>query len=55
MFEGVIYTPEAEQDVVDAYSWYEARGRNLRCGKMLTSTLDGRTLPLMPGMPAIWC
>jgi len=25
MIEKVIYTPEAEQDVVEAYSWYEAR------------------------------
>ncbi len=25
MIERVIYTPEAEQDVADAYSWYEAR------------------------------
>jgi plasmid stabilization system protein ParE len=25
MIERVIYTPEAEQDVTDAYSWYEAR------------------------------
>jgi plasmid stabilization system protein ParE len=24
MIKGVIYTPEAEQDVVDAYNWYEA-------------------------------
>lgn len=25
MIECVIFTPEAEQDVADAYSWYEAR------------------------------
>ena len=25
MIERVIYTPEAEQDVAEAYSWYEAR------------------------------
>ena len=25
MIERVIYTPEAEQDVADAYSWDEAR------------------------------
>ena len=25
MIEVVIYTPEAEQDVIAAYSWYEAR------------------------------
>ena len=25
MIERVTYTPEAEQDVADAYSWYEAR------------------------------
>jgi hypothetical protein len=25
MIERVIYTAEAEQDVTDAYSWYEAR------------------------------
>lgn len=25
MVERVIYTPEAEQDVADAYNWYEAR------------------------------
>ena len=25
MIERVIYTPEAEQDVADAYNWYEAR------------------------------
>ena len=36
MIERVIYTPEAEQDVADAYNWYEARepglGENfLRC------------------------
>jgi plasmid stabilization system protein ParE len=25
MIERIVYTPEAEQDVADAYSWYEAR------------------------------
>ena len=25
MIEGVLFTPEAEQDVTEAYSWYEAR------------------------------
>jgi plasmid stabilization system protein ParE len=25
MIERVIYTPEAEQDVAEAYNWYEAR------------------------------
>jgi plasmid stabilization system protein ParE len=25
MIEHLLYTPEAEQDIADAYSWYEAR------------------------------
>ena len=45
MIERVIYTPEAEQDVADAYSWYEAREPGLgedflRCVEACVLTLQ---------------
>jgi hypothetical protein len=45
MIEVVIYTPEAEQDVIAAYSWYEAREPGLgeeflRCVEACVQTVQ---------------
>ena len=45
MIERVISTPETEQDVADAYSWYEARepgvGEDfLRCAEACVLTIQ---------------
>jgi plasmid stabilization system protein ParE len=45
MIERVIYTPEAGQDVADAYSWYEAREpglgeKFLRCVEACALTIQ---------------
>ena len=45
MIERVIYTPEAEQDVAEAYNWYEAREPGLgedflRCVEVCMLTIQ---------------
>jgi|SRR3954468_19140286 plasmid stabilization system protein ParE len=45
MINVVIYTPEAEQDVVEAYNWYEAREPGLgedflRCVEACVQTIQ---------------